>query len=329
MKSICLVASHTPTKEKQDALRNLIRKLKKEKKDIFLITHSFTPSDIISDVNYHFYDSENEFVNEDNLKGWGRIEVFGNTLVSKDVIKQSTSILPCTRNLFFGMFISKMLGYDVLHYIEYDSEITDIKVIDNNNVLLKDYDGVYYLTKQGFGGDSDHLFGPYSAYNLNSYTYDELLWNREKILDEFSKEDNIFLVEKVSESLLINNKNFISFDKSELLNQGLNADTIKSYSDSPVIFKVLFYDDNKLHVYCSNQNPNKINENIDIIINDNTYLNIPVIEPNMFHFRTIGELKDIKKVKLYSNNILIFEYQLDNDEVIEKFKKNNKLFKNN
>ena len=133
------------------------------------------------------------------------------------------------------------------------------KVIDNNNVLLKDYDGVYYLTKQGFGGDSDHLFGPYSAYNLNSYTYDELLWNREKILDEFSKEDNIFLVEKVSESLLINNKNFISFDKSELLNQGLNADTIKSYSDSPVIFKVLFYDDNKLHVYCSNQNPNKTN----------------------------------------------------------------------
>ena len=54
-----------------------------------------------------------------------------------------------------------------------------------------------------------------------------------------------------------------------------------------------------------------------------------MIEPNTFHFRTIGELKDIKKVKLYSNNILVFEYQLDNDEVIEKFKKNNKLIKNN
>ena len=82
-------------------------------------------------------------------------------------------------------------------------------------------------------------------------------------------------------------------------------------------------------MYCNNSNPNKINENIDIIINDNTYLNIPMIKPNTFHFRTIGELKDIKKVKLYSNNILIFEYQLDDDEVIEKFKKNNKLIKNN
>jgi cold shock CspA family protein len=34
MKSICLIASHTPTKEKQDALRKLVRVLKKEQKDI-------------------------------------------------------------------------------------------------------------------------------------------------------------------------------------------------------------------------------------------------------------------------------------------------------
>jgi hypothetical protein len=329
MKSICLVASHTPTKEKQDALRNLVRKLKKEKKDIFLISHSLTPSDIISDVNYHFYDCENEFLSDDKYKGWGYIDFFGDTLVTKDIIKQSTSLLPCTRNLFFGLFISKMLGYDVLHYIEYDSEITNIKIIENNDSLTEEYDGVYYQTKRGFGIESNHLFGPYSVYNLNSYTYDELLWDRAKILNEFSKEENNTLVEKVTESLLINTKNFKSFDSSTLIEQGFNPDIIKSYSDSTIEYKTLFYDNGKLHVYCSNNNQNQINENIDIIINESTYLNIPVIEPNMFHYITIGELKDIKKVKLFSNNRLIFEYTFENDEEIETFKTNNKIIKKN
>ncbi len=326
MKSICLIASHTPTKEKQDALRKLVRVLKKEQKDIFLISHSHTPSDIISDVNYYFYDSENEFLFDDIYKGWYFIPLYGNTIVTKDVIKQSTSLLPCTRNLFFGLHISKMLGYDVLHYLEYDMEINDISIIDENTNLMSEYDGVYYLTKRGFGDEHYHLFGPYSVYNLNSYSFEELLWDRQKILHEFENPYNNTLVEKVTESLLIKNKNFLSFDKSILSDKGINVDTIKSYSDSPIDLKVLFYDDEKVHLYCLNQS--SVNEHIDVIINDNSYLKIPVMEPNVYHFLTIGEIKDVKKIKLLSNNKFIFEYRFESEEEINRFKENNYFIKN-
>ena len=70
----------------------------------------------------------------------------------------------------------------------------------------------------------------------------------------------------------------------------VNALTALSY--------VLFYDDEKVHLYCLNQS--SVNEHIDVIINNNSYLEIPVMEPNVYHFLTIGEIKDVKKIKLLS-----------------------------
>lgn len=327
MKSIILVAAHTPTKEKQDVLRKLIRRLNELNQDIFLITHSHTPSDIIDDVKYFLYDSENEHIKGDEYTGWYRTTFFDNVLVSKDVIKQSTSILPCTRNLYFGLLNCKMLGYDIAHYLEYDCEIFTTQLIDENNKLLKKYDGVFYKTKRGFGGDDYHLYGAYSVYNLNSYTYDELIWNRDNILESFKNVNNNTLVEKVTESLLIKHKNFISFNKSEIDETSIKLDVIKSYSDSPIDPKILFVDDNKLHIYCCNKNVDKVNEYVEVIVNNNIIINLPLLEPDIFHFRTIGLIKDITNVKLYSNNKFIFEYDLTIEGNVDKLHKNNYLLK--
>ena len=79
--------------------------------------------------------------------------------------------------------------------------------------LLEEFDGVYYtddatwqvrLPEQQSGGT--HLYGAYSVYNLNSYSFDDLKWDRDLILDEYTKSENSQLVERVTEKLLIKGK---------------------------------------------------------------------------------------------------------------------------
>ena len=323
MKEICLIASYTPTKEKEDALRNLVRKLKSFNKTILLVTHSSnTPQDIISDVDYYFYDYQNEYPDGEKYNSFWYHENFNNkTIVSKDIIKRTTSILPCTRNLLFGLTISKMLGYDCTHYIEYDTDLSDVELIDINTTKIKDYDVIYYLTKMGFGEHNSHFYGPYSVYNLSSYTYEELKWDREIILDVFCDDNNNSLVEKVTHSILVNGKKYLSYDVSELSKYNIKFDTIKSYSDYVIDPKILFVDGETFTVFCSNKS--NITEEYEIIVNGESLIMVGDIKPGWFALQPIGNIKDVKSVKLYSNGKLMFDYEFINNESIEKLIKNN------
>ena len=235
MKEICLVAAYTPDLERQNVLRELVYDLKNNDKKVLLVTHSETPQDILKMVDYHFYDSENEFLTDNKYKVWYASQMNSEiTVVSQDVIKYSAAVLPCTRNLWLGLSIAKSLGYDCAHYIEYDSKIIDISIIDENTKLLEEFDGVYYtddatwqirLPEQQSGGT--HLYGAYSVYNLNSYSFDDLKWDRDLILDEYTKSENSQLVERVTEKLLIKGKKFVVKDKNILLEAGLKPNLLK------------------------------------------------------------------------------------------------------
>ncbi len=322
MKTVYLVASYTPTTHKQDILRSMVRNLKKTGTDIFLITHSHTPSDIISDVKYHFFDSENELLSDDELKNWYHTTVFDNILYSKDVIKSSTTLLPCTRNLYFGMFISKMMGYDCLHYIEYDNIITNLEILNKTNNELNFFDGVCYVTDTNFIDGVKHPVGSYMVFNLNSYSFNELLWDKISIISEFKKS---MMVEKVTENLLINSKNFSIKPVSELRGDGFMDNIVNDNHDNSIDPKILFINEGKINLYCCNKNYEQIDEYIEVIINNSNYLKLPTLKPDIFHVQPLGDVNDIKYVKLYSNNKLVFEYDLSDDEKINKLMSNNFL----
>lgn len=322
MKEICLIAAYTPTQQKEDALRNLVRKLKSFNKKILLITHSNnTPLDIISDVDYHFYDSESKYPIGDEYLPWYHITLGNKIIYSNDVIKKPTSILPVTRNLFFGLSISKILGYEFVHYIEYDCQINSPKLIDDNTDLLKDYDVIYYTIKKGFGDGEKHLYGPYSVYNLNSYTFDNLKWDENLILSEFKNVENNTLVEKVSQKILTTNKKCLIRDKEDLLNYDVNFDIIKSNTDLKIHSKILFIEDECFFVYSNNNS--LIDESNIVILNNTEVIEFPVNKPGWFHVRNVGEVNKINNIKLYCNNEFIFEYDFSDPNYFDTFNKKN------
>jgi hypothetical protein len=320
MKSIVLVPSYTPTNKEQDILRNLVRFLKSNGKHILLVSHSETPQDIIKDANYYFYDYENELLKDDKYKNWFSVGIGNGLLVSKDVLESSTHVLPVMRNLFFGLSIAKMLGYDCAHYLEYDSILKDTSFIDKNTEACQEYDGIFYSRESTYeqnGFDhkpKKHLLGSYSVYNLKSFSFDELAYNRDLILDEFRKS---LLVERITQRILIKDKNFLVRDvDGEYIEDGLVDNIV--FSGKKLNPKVVFTEDGDFHLYASHSNMTNQEERIMVLINNQTIINFPPIRVGMFHLQRIGKIESTKYIKVFMNDVLIYDYDFSTQEKVEK-----------
>jgi len=334
MKDVCLIAAYTPDQQREDMLRNLTRFLK-GKKDIVLISHTPTPKDILEDVKYHFYDEENELLDVSDAypSFWwfhdtGKMKIQSRDIWYRDADISSAAIgyqmLPVTRNFFFGMTICKMLGYDVAHYIEYDSIIESVDFMNENNKLLESNDGVVYWIE-----DRKHTHGAYCCYNLNSYSFDELKWNRQELLTEFTellKLPSVSRSEGLIESFVVSK---MSEDKNILKRDITELDAVLS-SDSPNISVkyeyvpciILIREDNTVTFFGKNTLDKDIR--VSVLINSTVNRDY-VIHPNFWTMRDVGTLDFVNKIVIFLNEKKIKEYNFTSEAEIEKHKKRNKI----
>jgi len=330
MRDVCLVAAYTPDQQREDMLRNLTRFLK-GKKDIVLISHTATPKDILEDVKYHFYDEENELLDvRDNYPSFwwfhdtGQAKIWSNDIWYKDADIRTAAVgfqmLPVTRNFFFGMTICKMLGYDVAHYIEYDSIIDSVDFMNKNNKLLESNDGVVYWIE-----DRKHTHGAYCCYNLNSYSFDELKWNRQELLAEFTELLKL-PVEGLIESFVVSK---MSVDKRIMKRDIAELDAVLS-SDSPNISGkyeyvpciILIREDNIVTFF----GKNTLDKDIRVSVLINSGINRDyVIRPNFWTMDDVGTLDFVNKIVIFLNEKKIKEYNFTSESEIEKHKKRNKI----
>jgi hypothetical protein len=333
MKDVCLVAAYTPDQEREDMLRNLTRFLKSRGKDIVLISHTATPKDILEDVKYHFYDEENELLDvRDNYPSFwwfhdtGDMKIWSNDIWYKDADIRTAAVgfqmLPVTRNFFFGMTICKMLGYDVAHYIEYDSVIDSVDFMNENNKLLENNDGLVYWIE-----DRQHTHGAYCCYNLNSYSFEELKWNRGILLTEFTELLKLpveGLIESFVVSKMSNGKNILKKDISDLNSVLKSASPTLSGKYEYVPCIILIRDNNIVTFFGKNTLDYPIR--VSVLINSGINIDYE-IHPNFWKMDDIGDLRDVKKIVIFLNEKKIKDYNFTSQEEIEKHKIRNKIEK--
>lgn len=330
MKDVCLIAAYTPDQQREDMLRNLTRFLK-GKKDIVLISHTITPKDILEDVKYYFYDVENELLDvRDNYPSFwwfhdtGEAKIWSNDIWYKDSDIRTAAVgfqmLPVTRNFFFGMSICKMLGYDVAHYIEYDSVIDSVEFMNANNKLMDDNDGIVYWIE-----DRKHTHGAYCCYNLNSYSFNELEWNRNVLLPEFTELLKL-PVEGLIESFVVSKmsvgKKILKKDISELdrVLTSVSPTISGKYEYVPCI--ILIRENNIVTFFGKNTLDKSIR--VSVLINSGTNRDY-TIHPNFWTMDDIGNLSDVNKIVIFLNEKKIKEYNFTSDSEVEKHKKRNKI----
>jgi hypothetical protein len=93
----------------------------------------------------------------------------------------------------------KILGYKIVHTIEYDCEILNYNEFKNNSLLLDKYDMVGYVEKHNQSLNSkinnsieniNWIHGNLISINLTKFNFQEFIYDKEKMLDILDKKHN-------------------------------------------------------------------------------------------------------------------------------------------
>lgn len=183
MKEIYLITAYTPTFKKQQVLRSLVNSISKQGKDIMVVSHSPIPKDVEDMCKYTIFDSENKLNFDPKAQYWTSIKTIGNIFKFIN-LNASNTVLACWTLQSGGFSYLKALGYGIVHYLEYDSEINDFNHFEETKELI--CGGEYDLV--GFEPlnhkNTKHLLFPVT-FNLKKLSFENLMYNEDYLLSEY------------------------------------------------------------------------------------------------------------------------------------------------
>ena len=310
-----LVMAYTPNRFKEDLLRNLINELKKLNQDILLVSHTIQSQDIIDSVDYYLYDKENLLIKQYETECY---DVFSHGNVNLYTQLSCTNLinhgLAMLKMLYSGLSLAKMLNYEKVIQIEYDTKIKNLSYLFKLNNDLNRYDCIT------FGNDAfcDCQIG---AFNLKGYSFDELIYNEYLLREEFMAHLSWGMAEKIIEKKLIKNKNYLINSREErdenlIIDLSNKIENNTKFKLSPVYNK----GDDSVYIYFSNTVRDSVK--YDVILNDNIVMNFSSGAINEFNIVKICGFNDLKTLKFIIDDTEIYYYDF-NDEYLK-----NEILKN-
>ena len=188
-KECILVVGYTPTKQKEEALKNLLLKLQERSTPIFLVLHNQPSKSILDLVDYFLYDKENITLTnfkDTHAKSINYLSEDFNIFTAYNVGGQNNHGAAAIKMMLLGLYNLKGLGFEKCQLIEYDTFLPDFKEIDNNFKILDEYDAVAYNGFDHLGREGVILL-QFHAYNLSKFQFDELILTTEDLKKEFKK----------------------------------------------------------------------------------------------------------------------------------------------
>jgi hypothetical protein len=313
MNEIVLISSYTPTIEKESVLRDLIYKLHELNYKIALSSHSIIPLDIANKCDFIFYEKENKLIYDPEIKYWYH-SYLNNSNISfkfKPYNCMSTHILPIMSMLYGSFQYLNALNYDIIHYMEYDTKLIDVKPLQHNKELLRTYDGVSYYTDK-LNNKNNFYMGHFFSFNLSKLDMTKLKYDENQLLSTYKekfKNGTISVTEKIVYDTLFKGFNTIWVPLSEFKSSfELDlSDTINLYITEISTFNQV---DNILHFFSHNKTNNI--KNITIIINDNVIKHLSQ-NPYTWNWISLKEnIDNIKSIKLFIDDKLIKKFNMDN-----------------
>jgi hypothetical protein len=319
-----VVSAYAPDIQRQQLLRNLIYYLKQNKRDILLLSHSALPQDIIDSSNYYFYDEKNEVHLDERFKWKYFFDINGNYMVESSLVYPNFStLLPVYNFILQGIIISKLLGYEYIHYMEYDFSINNLSLLDKNIECLQDNDVILYKHDiDGYG----ILLG-YMCLKLLNFQLNELYFSNENLLDKYLGYN--LKVENFLFDLFFKHKNHLIKDYDSILEFLIPSQYQRGNEIKPQGFLLVYkekenYDHEDLF-WAVNNSKDKV-LNFSIIVNNTTIHNLQ-INPYLSELGGLGSLENIHNIKFLYKNKIVKEYNLETQEQKITLIKNTKLIK--
>ena len=217
MKELILITSHAPSNKKQELLRDLVNNTKGGGYDIMISTHVFVPKDIVDSVDFIFYEKDNKLLTDLKHK---KVMNFG----SKDgTLKVCTTetfkynhAFAMIKLLVNGLSFAKQLGYEKVHFFEYDTKINSFDEIQKNSELLEEYNVIYYVPP-GLPWPSAPI-----SLNLNKVSESWFNISNDSLMKFFDKH-NSKLSEEYEQIMINNSGKSLNKEHKILFENGINV----------------------------------------------------------------------------------------------------------
>lgn len=303
MKDIVLVSAYTPDDERLELLIDTINFLSKNHKEIILVSHSTnTPQNIIKKCKYFLYSSENTLLNLEEMKFFMTEETNDFRFGSKLTHEYKYTTLAIYNMLLLGSTIAKNLGYDIVHYVEYDSDLKGCEIFKlSNSKIAEGYDSVISVDEYG------NMFGGFISLSLNSFTFQSLIYDENKLTEEAKK--NV-VTEIFTKNYFLKDKKTYEIRYNDLPSHGFNYCRFKhSKEKSYFVFPVML--NNQIQIVYSNHDEG-INELV-VLVNDEKIFK-RVVNPNNYVIFPISDLENIRKISILINDKLISFFEMDDND---------------
>jgi hypothetical protein len=252
---------------------------------------------------------------------------FGTAYLTKD-LEAKIHTIPVLKSLCTSFAFLKSLGYDIIHWLEYDEDIIDFSIFDNNTkqITSGEHDLIAWET---FGGESskDWLSVPVS-FNLNKVNFNQLLFNKEKVINDYKNivdNSRYPFVETLIVDMFFKDLNILIKDKNDYLGKA-NFNISQELFAPECDFTTINIHNNNIHFVHYNRG-NKLFNNFDIIVgdvNNNQHIKTANITFKERHWLNLEiKYEETKYVKIYKNGVLLrffdFINNIEDKKYIEQF----------
>jgi hypothetical protein len=323
--TLFVISAYAPDLKRQQMVRDLVYSLKQNQKDILLLSHTSLPQDVIDSCNYYFYDERNEVILDERFKWKYYFDISGRYFIESGLACPNFStLLPVYNFILQGIMISKLLGYEYIHYMEYDFSIKSLDELEKNTELLQTQDAIFYqhnLPKYSI------LLG-YMCLKVSNFKLDELYFLKENILNKFFEYN--LKVENFLFDLFFKHKQYIIKDYDFILEFLIPSQYQSSKEEHKeplflLVYSKEFQDSEDIFWAFNNSKCEEI-ITFDIIVNNNIIHNIN-IAPFISELGGLGLLENINNIKFLYKDKIVKEYNLETQEQKITLMENTKLIK--
>ena len=302
MKDLIFITAYCPTEEQEKVLEKCIDSVLLCEKHVALISHSHIPIHIQKKCQYYVYDYNNEISDDYNFLG-SQSFYFHNKRIRSILFNKTFYGFAIYRMFAIACQIAINFGYQNIHHIEYDSQLLDKNLIDENSMHLEEYDSVIYTDN---GKEDGFLFGSFKSLKVSSLPEQFKNYNKEFIETEMKSID--------PKQLEVLTKNLFIISGKVLFKNELTDDRFKRgdrFYNRNLHF-TLYYNpsDRTLNIFYNSVIDSS--EEIVIIVNKTTIVNIQT-KPFHWYTRPLGIFDDINHVRIDNSKKVIYEKTFDNE----------------
>jgi len=319
MKDLFLITAYTPDNQRKEILRKFVKSINRNTFDVMVVSHSSIPLDVIDNVDYFIYDSNNPLLTNIEHK----YTMFYNSNDFKIVSTENRPFnhaLAALKLVTLGLATARNEGYSKVHCIEYDTELeSDIEFIENSQLLEKN-SLVCYKTDY-----SPYLISFPVSFNLNTINEKWFQFNLEE-LKEWVKNDPFKTIENYEMLLLANEKPYEKLGR-DLLKNGVIINTFYSGGEDTWVTPIINPNDELLLFILNRSSQLQVEDvdlyNVKVIINNTNYYNwdVPL---NTWKLNSLGNFSDISYLTIIRNDGRIVNYNFTQIDK-EVYKKHNFL----